>query len=144
MNPRAARRSVVAPYEGGDMPKVSRESATGGGDYGAVLDRAEELEGYTISFVSFRQDIDATPLYKGLPDDRCQCPHWGYVASGAVTFRYADGDEVCQAGDAFYIPPGHVPVKHTPGTELILFSPTDELRLTEEAMQRNMKALQSA
>ena len=43
-----------------------------------------------MNFVSFREDIDATPLYKGLPDDRCQCPHWGYVLSGAVTFRYAD------------------------------------------------------
>jgi hypothetical protein len=144
MNLRQARRSVASTDEGGDMPKVSRESATGGGDYGAVLDRAEELEGYTVSFVSFRQDIDATPLYKGLPDDRCQCPHWGYVVSGAVTFKYADRDEVCEAGDAFYIPPGHVPVKHAPGTEMVLFSPTEQLRLTEEAMERNMKALQSA
>ena len=47
------------------MPKVSKESATQGGDYGAVLDRFEEVEGYTLSFVSFREDIDATPLYRG-------------------------------------------------------------------------------
>jgi AraC-like ligand binding domain len=125
------------------MPKVSRESATQGGDYGAVLDRADDVEGYTISFVSFRQDIDATPLYKGLPDDRCQCHHWGYVTQGAVTFRYADGEEVFEAGDAFYTPPGHVPVKHEPGTEIILFSPADELALTEAAMKRNMEAMQS-
>jgi hypothetical protein len=123
------------------MPKVSRESATQGGDYGAVLDRAEEVEGYTISFVSFRQDIDATPLYKGLPDDRCQCPHWGYVTKGAVTFRYADRDEVIEAGEAFYTPPGHVPVKHEPGTEFVLFSPTEELAVTEAAMKRNMQAM---
>ena len=125
------------------MPKVSRESASGGGDYGAVLDRAEEVEGYTINFVSFRQDIDATPLLKGLPDDRCQCPHWGYVVSGAVTFRYADRDEVFEAGDAFYTPAGHIPVKHAPGTELVMFSPTQELRVTEEVMQRNMKEMQA-
>jgi Cupin domain len=124
------------------MPKVSKESATRGGDYGAVLDRAEEVEGYTISFVSFREDIDATPLYRGLPDDRCQCPHWGYVLSGAVTFRYADGDEQIEAGEAFYVPPGHVPVKHRPGTEFVLFSPTEELAVTEAAMQRNMEAMQ--
>ena len=37
MNPRAAGRSVVATYEGSDMPKVSRESATQGGDYGVVV-----------------------------------------------------------------------------------------------------------
>jgi hypothetical protein len=125
------------------MPKVSRESATGGGDYGAVLDRAEDIEGYTINFVTFRQDIDATPLYRGLPDDRCQCPHWGYVVSGAVTFQYADGDEVCEAGDAFYIPPGHIPVANEPGTEFVWFSPSEELRTAEAVMMKNMQAMQA-
>ena len=61
------------------MPKVSKESATQGGEYGPVTDRADDIEGYTVSFMSFHEDIDATPLMKGLPDDRCQCPHWGYV-----------------------------------------------------------------
>ena len=126
------------------MPKVSKESATKGDDYGAVVDRAEDVEGYTVNFVSFREDIDATPLYKGLPDDRCQCPHWGYVLSGAVTFRYADREEVCEAGDAFYTPPGHVPVKHAPGTEIVIWSPAEELRVTEAAMERNMKEMQRA
>ncbi|HYY05448.1 MAG TPA: cupin domain-containing protein [Candidatus Limnocylindria bacterium] len=125
------------------MPKVSRDSATQGGDYGAVLDRADQLEGYSVNFTSFREDIDATPLMKGLPDDRCQCPHWGYVVSGAVTFRYADREEVFAAGDAFYTPPGHVPVKHEPGTELVLFSPADELRKTEAVMMQNMQAMQA-
>ena len=108
-----------------------------------MLDRAEELEGYTVNFVSFRQDVDATPLYKGLPDDRCQCPHWGYVVSGEVTFKYADGEDVCVAGEAFYIPAGHVPVRNDPGTEIVLFSPAGELRETEAAMQRNMEAMQA-
>ena len=126
------------------MPKVSKESASQGGDYGVVLDRFEEVDGYTLSFVEFREDIDATPLYKGLPDDRCQCPHWGYVLSGEVTFRYADGEEKFVAGDAFYVPPGHVPVKHEPGTEFVMFSPTEELAITEAVMERNMNAMQSA
>ena len=104
------------------MPKVSKDSATGGGEFGPVVDRSDELEGYTVNFTSFHEDVDATPLMKGLPDDRCQCPHWGYVVEGKVTFRYADREEVFSAGDAFYTPPGHVPVKHEPGTELVLFS----------------------
>jgi hypothetical protein len=126
------------------MAKVSKEDATGGGEFGPVTDRSEELEGYTVNFVTFHADVDGTPLLKGLPDDRCQCPHWGYVVSGAVTFRYADRDEVCVAGDAFYTPPGHIPVKHEPGTELVTFSPTEELRVTEETMRRNMKEMQTA
>ena len=126
------------------MPKVSKETASKGDDYGAVADRGEDIDGYTVNFVSFREDIDATPLYKGLPDDRCQCPHWGYVITGAVTFQFADHEEVCEAGDAFYTPPGHVPVKHVPGTEIVIWSPAAELLLTEEAMLRNMKEMQTA
>ena len=87
------------------------------------------------------QDIDGTPLLKGLPDDRCQCPHWGYVVKGRMTFRYADRDEVYEAGEAFYTPPGHAPVKHEPGTEIVMFSPADELRKTEAVMTQNMQAM---
>ena len=125
------------------MPKISKETATQGGDYGAVLDRSEDLEGYRVGFTEFRENIDATPLMKGLPDDRCQCPHWGYVITGKLTFRYGDRDEVYGAGDAFYTPAGHIPVKHEPGTEIVMFSPADELRETEAAMMKNMEAMQA-
>jgi hypothetical protein len=126
------------------MPKVSKESATGGGDYGPVVDRNEVVEGYRISFATFREDIDGTPLLKGLPDDRCQCPHWGYVTSGRVTFRFPEGDEVYEAGDAFYTPPGHIPVSHEPGSEVVMFSPAQELAETEAVMLQNMQAMQQA
>ena len=124
------------------MPKVSRDSAAGGGAFGPVTDRSDQLEGYTVNFTSFAEDVDATPLMKGLPDDRCQCPHWGYVVSGRMTFRYADGEEVFEAGDAFYAPPGHIPVNHQPGTEAVFFSPAEELKKTEVVMMKNMQEMQ--
>jgi hypothetical protein len=31
-------------------------------------------------------------------------------------FVYADRQEAFEAGDAFYTPPGHIPVKHEPGS----------------------------
>ena len=124
------------------MPKVSKESATQGGDYGPVVDRADQLDSYTANFVSFRHDIDATPLLKGLPDDRCQCPHWGYVIAGRLTMRFADHEEVFEAGDAWYAPPGHVPVKHEPGTEIVQFSPSQQLAETEAVMAKNMQEIQ--
>ena len=126
------------------MPKVSKETATQGGDYGPVVDRNEELEGYRVGFTTFKEDVDATPLMKGLPDDRCQCPHWGYVITGKLTFRYGDRDEVYEAGDAFYTPPGHVPIQHQPGTEIVMFSPAQELRETEAVMMKNMQEMQPA
>jgi cupin domain len=124
------------------MPKVSRESAQVE-DHGPVEDRHDDIDGYTVSFVSFREDIDATPLLKGLPDDQCQCPHWGYVTKGRLTFRFGDRDEVFEAGDAFYTPPGHAPVQHDPGSEIVLFSPAEELKATEEVMMKNMQAMQA-
>ena len=124
------------------MPKVSRESAQVE-DHGPVEDRHADIDGYTVSFTSFSQDIDGTPLMKGLPDDRCQCPHWGYVVSGKLIFRYAEREEVFEAGDAFYTPPGHIPVQHEPGTEMVLFSPAEELRQTEAVMAKNMQAMQA-
>lgn len=125
------------------MPKVSKESAAHVEDHGPVEDRHEDIHGYTVSFVSFRQDIDGTPLLKGLPNDSCQCPHWGYVLKGKVTYRFADHEEVFEAGDAFYLLPGHIPLADA-GSELVQFSPSAELRVVEEAMMRNLQAMQLA
>jgi hypothetical protein len=126
------------------MPKVSKDTASGGGDYGSVVDRYEEVDGYRIGFTEFHENVDGTPLMKGLPDDRCQCPHWGYVITGRVVFRYADNNEEFTAGEAFYTPPGHIPVEHEPGSEVVMFSPAEELRKTEAVMMKNMQEMQSA
>ena len=123
------------------MPKVSSENAQVD-DHGPVLDRHGEVDGYTVNIVEFRQDMDQSPMLQGLPDDRCQCPHWGYVVSGRVTFRFPEHEEVFEAGDAFYTPPGHVPVKHEPGSEIVMFSPDEELQKTEAVMRKNMQEMQ--
>jgi len=108
------------------MPSASRASASRVEDMGIMEGCYEELGGYTVGFETFREDADGTQLFRGLPDDRCQSPHWGYVIAGQVTFRYADHDERYEAGTAYYAPPGHVPVI-TSGTEVVEFSPTGEL-----------------
>jgi hypothetical protein len=41
------------------------------------------------------------PLFKGLPDDRCQCPHWGVGLKGKLVYHCADGDDVITAGEAY-------------------------------------------
>lgn len=125
------------------MPKVSRESAAQVEDHGPVEERHEDVDGYTIQFVSFRADIDATPLVKGLPGDACPCPHWGYVVKGRVTYRFADHDEVFEAGDAFYLPPGHIPLADA-GSEILQFSPAEQLHVVAETMTRNAMQMQQA
>jgi hypothetical protein len=63
--------------------------------------------------------------------------------SGELAFRYADREEIYEAGDAYYAPAGHVPVV-TAGTEVIEFSPTQEYRRTLEVLTANFAALQES
>jgi quercetin dioxygenase-like cupin family protein len=125
------------------MPKVSRESAEHVEDHGPAEERHEDVEGYTIQFLTFRVDADATELLKGLPGDRCISPHWGYVLKGRMTFRFDDHEEVMEAGDAFYLPAGHIPIVEA-GTEYVQFSPSEELHRVSETMTRNFLALTGA
>ena len=123
------------------MPKASKASASQEQRVEGIVDeRAEELGGYTVSFDSFLGDLDGAPLLRGAPNDQCQCPHWGYVFKGKITFRFADHEETYEAGDAFYAPPGHTPVTYE-GAELVMFQPTDELAKTMEVMMKNFQAM---
>ena len=112
-------------------------------NHGPVEDRHEDLDDYTVNFLSFGQDDQMQRLCSArqLPDDRCSSPHWGYVFRGQMTFRFADHDEVFQAGDAFYVPAGHSPVIDEGGTEYVQFSPSSELHTVSDVMTRNAEAL---
>lgn len=123
------------------MPRVSRDSASNVQDFGVAEDRNEELDGYTVNFVSIRETHDLADLLRDLPGGRCQCPHWGYLSKGRITVRYADREEVIEPGDAFYMSPGHVPAAEA-GSEFVQFSPTEQLRVTEEAMAKTMAKMQ--
>ena len=124
------------------MPSVSRSSASQVNDYGPIAERREDIEGTAIQFLTTNHDLDATPLMKGLPDDRCQAPHWGYVFNGRLTFDCGDHEEVFEAGDAFYLGPGHIPTSSEPGTEYLQFSPADELQVVSETIMRNAQQMQ--
>jgi hypothetical protein len=125
------------------MPKASKETASKTNDFGLGVDRSEEFGEYTVNFVTIRQDVDLTPMLKGLPNDSCQCPHWGYLFTGQLRVRYADHDEVIEPGDSFYMSPGHVPAAAA-GSEFVQFSPAEALRISEEQMARNLQAMQGS
>ena len=77
-------------------------------------------------YFSLGAGTDISPLLKGLEDDLCQSPHWGYLIEGEVTVTYKDGaTETVSGGDIFYWPPGHT-VSVSKNAELILFSPQVE------------------
>jgi len=77
-------------------------------------------------YFSLSAGVDTTPLFQGLEDNLCQCPHWGFVLKGQITTTNAKGTkETVNANDLFYWPPGHN-VKVDADAEIIMFSPQQE------------------
>jgi hypothetical protein len=94
----------------------------------------------TIRHIDLPPGVDFTPLFQGLPDDLCQCPHWGYVTKGSITVRYADGtEETTRAGELYYWPGGHTGWTDD-GVTFIEFSPTDAISPVLEHLAGQLSA----
>ena len=109
-------------------------------DYGdGFCSRMAEWGGMIVSYETFPKGVDATPLFKGLPDDMCQSQHWGYLLKGRVRIKREDGDFVLNSGDVYYLEPGHVPVFEE-DTEILEFSPQKEYQQTIDVAAKNIAA----
>ena len=124
------------------MPRTRKDEAPVLVDEPEITGRYAEIADHTVAFEVFHTDMDPAPLFAGLPDDRCQCPHWGLVVSGRLEMRYADRTEVYEAGDVYSALPGHLPWPHA-GTEVVEFSPTDQLQATMAVFGANMASVSS-
>ena len=65
------------------------------------------------------------------------------MIKGQLTIRYGDREEVIGAGEAYYMPPGHVPAAAM-GSEFVQFSPADQLQAVDAAMAKAMQQMQGA
>ena len=119
------------------MPRASKTEAPVALESEVLTSRHAVLDDFTVVFEEYHVDADGAPVFRGLPDDRCQCPHWSVVVSSELRLRYVAGEEIFRAGDAYVARPGHVPVV-TAGTEVIEFSPTDKLAETLAVLAANM------
>lgn len=89
-------------------------------------------------YFSLGAGTDIAPLLKGLKDDGCPAPHWGYMIGGELVVTYTDGTtETCKENDLFFWPPGHS-VRVVQDSEFILFSPQRE---HTDAMDHMLKAM---
>src|SRR5579859_4840997 len=96
-----------------------------------------EWGGMTAGITRIPAGSDLAALLKGLPGDRCPCPHWGYVLAGRLIVRYLGHEETITAGEAYYLPPGHVP-EYLEDTEVFEVSPTAELNKVIEVVMGNL------
>ncbi len=76
---------------------------------GAVEVRVKAVEGLMVGFVRLPAGADLRPATKGLPDDLCPCPHWGYMLKGTVRMHTTGGHQDFVAGEAFYWAPATRP-----------------------------------
>ncbi len=116
-----------------DIPGAVARQATEFGDATGYGKMAGE-------YFSMAAGVDLAPLLKGLEDDLCQSPHWGYAIEGEITVTYADGsNETVHGGDLFYWPPGHT-VAVAQNAELILFSPQQEHCAVVEHLRKQLSS----
>ncbi|WP_319405155.1 hypothetical protein [uncultured Desulfosarcina sp.] len=99
-----------------EIPGAVIRQRTGFGD-------ATGLGKISGEYFSLSSGVDTTPLFQGLEDNLCQCPHWGFVLRGQLTTTDVNGvQETVNANDLFYWPPGHN-VKVDADADIVMFSP---------------------
>ncbi len=82
--------------------------------------------GMDANYHELPEGTDFTPLLKGLENDSCHCPHYGYILEGKFKIIYDDGkEETLESGDLFYLPPGHTAIV-TENLKWVDFSPSKE------------------
>ncbi|HRP55666.1 hypothetical protein [Agriterribacter sp.] len=97
------------------------------------------LGGMSISYMEVPGPADFTPFFKGLPDDMCSSPHWGYVIDGSLRIKYPGGkEEVVNAGEVFYWPAPHTGVVEK-NVKFIDFSPDGKFNTVMDQLAKNMK-----
>lgn len=107
---------------------------------GTVLRALPGLGGMTVAFNEFPAGTDASPLFEGLKNNSCQCPHWGYIIEGELLMKYDNGaEETLSTGDVFYMPPGHTAIVNK-DLKLIDFSPEKEFKEVMDHIAKKMAA----
>jgi len=72
-----------------------------GADWGAMR----------VAVVSVPAGADLGPLLRGLPNNRCQGEHWGYVIKGRLRITDSENqEELLVGGDFYHLAPGHTGV----------------------------------
>jgi hypothetical protein len=104
--------------------------------------RIAQLDGYNVAFEKMPAGFPPHELWRGLPDDHCPCPHWGYLVKGSFEISWADGSpsETVSAGDAYYLRPGHL-ITALEDIEVVEFSPAEEFQSMMAHVEGNAAAL---
>lgn len=112
--------------------------------FGDYEGRTADLGDWTVAWETLPPGFPPDPSpFRGLPHDRCPCPHLGVVVKGSFRVTYLDGaEEVVREGDAYSLPPGHF-VQAIEQTVVIEFSPREEHERTMRQVWANVGGVSS-
>jgi hypothetical protein len=102
-------------------------------------ERVVEVGDMIVSQVHGSAGWDAIDTFANLPDNMCQCPHFGVVLKGKVRIVTKDGSIDCVAGDAYYQAVPHR-VEWIEDSVLIEFSPREPFWQVTEACEQTKKS----
>jgi hypothetical protein len=120
-----------------EMPCASRDELPLQQITPSYSTRMADWGGMTVGIEAAPAGMDASSSLKGLPDDRCQAHHWGYLLSGRIVVDYGGRQETVVGGQAYYIEPGHL-ISFAEDSEAVEFTPTDELEQTLSVVRENV------
>ena len=72
------------------MPSINQSTADASIDLDGYKSHYATAGAMTVTIEHYIDTSDPSSLFAGLPDDACQCPHWGFVQAGRMAFRYTD------------------------------------------------------
>jgi hypothetical protein len=101
--------------------------------------RFADWGGMTVVFERIAAGQDVSSMLEELPDGRCQANHWGYLLKGRVVADYGSHEETIEAGQAYYVAPGHR-LTVLEDSEALEFTPADDLEVTLAALRANEDA----
>ena len=105
---------------------------------GTIMRGLPGYGGMTVAFNELPAGTDFTPMFQGLKNNSCHCPHWGYLLEGELLIKYDDGtEEMISTGDVFYMQPGHTAIVQK-DTKFIDFSPEKELKEVLDHVSKKM------
>ncbi len=123
--------------------RAKREDIPVGFQAGKSYGRYMEWGDMDVGWESWEGGRDATEAFRVLPGGSCPVPHWGYMIKGSMRVKYRDHDEVINAGEVFYMQPGHIPVttEFKEDCEMVWFAPKGETRKVMETLARNRESM---
>ena len=69
--------------------------------------RRQDFGGLAMCLIRLEEGARTDEVFAGLPDDRCQCAHWGYIISGTMRVHSAGGSASYHSGEPYFWAPGH-------------------------------------